>query len=174
MRLRKLEEKDAPIMLEWMHDDSVVKDLQTDFASKSIEDCLKFIQNSWTDGNNIHMAITENEDNDEYLGTVSLKNIHDNTAEFAITIRSVAMGKGVAKLAMNEIIDKGFKEYNLESIYWCVSPNNTRALRFYDKNGYQRVDSDALDIQGYSNTQISNYIWYLVSREERRNGISSK
>ena len=36
MRLRKLQLKDAPLMLEWMHDESVVHDLHTDFASKSI------------------------------------------------------------------------------------------------------------------------------------------
>ena len=42
---------------------------------------------------NIHMAITD--DNDEYMGTVSLKNINyiDSFAEFAITVRRTAMGK---------------------------------------------------------------------------------
>ena len=39
------------------------------------------------------MAITD--DNDEYMGTVSLKNINytDSFAEFAITVRRTAMGK---------------------------------------------------------------------------------
>ena len=36
MKLRKLELKDAPLMLEWMHDETVVEDLHTDFASKTI------------------------------------------------------------------------------------------------------------------------------------------
>ena len=39
MHLRRLERKDAPLMLEWMHDRNVIKDLNTDFASKTIDDC---------------------------------------------------------------------------------------------------------------------------------------
>ena len=44
MKLRKLEEKDAPLMLEWMHDDSVVHNLATDFSKKTLDDCKKFIK----------------------------------------------------------------------------------------------------------------------------------
>ena len=43
MKLRKLERKDAPFMLEWMHDSAVVENLQTNFAYKSIKDCEAFI-----------------------------------------------------------------------------------------------------------------------------------
>lgn len=43
MKLRKLNRDDAGRMLEWMHDDSVVHDLSTDFSQKTIEDCLAFI-----------------------------------------------------------------------------------------------------------------------------------
>ena len=46
MRLRKLELKDAPLMLEWMHDETVVKDMQADFSSKTLEDCNHFILSS--------------------------------------------------------------------------------------------------------------------------------
>ena len=42
MRLRKLEIKDAPAMLEWMQDRSVVADMNTDFSSKTLEDCALF------------------------------------------------------------------------------------------------------------------------------------
>ena len=44
MKLRKLEEKDAPLMLEWMHDPEVVADMRTNFADKTLEDCLSFIK----------------------------------------------------------------------------------------------------------------------------------
>lgn len=36
------------------------------------------------------------------MGTVSLKHIRDNSAEFAIAIRSVAMGKGISSEAMKK------------------------------------------------------------------------
>ena len=36
MYLRDLEEKDAPLMLEWMHDESVVEKLRGRFSEKTI------------------------------------------------------------------------------------------------------------------------------------------
>lgn len=39
--------KDAPLMLEWMHDESVIKFMQTDFKAKTEEDSVKFITDSW-------------------------------------------------------------------------------------------------------------------------------
>lgn len=136
MRLRKLEEKDAPLMLEWMHDDSVVHFMQADFASKTLDDCIKFIVTAQDTIENVHLAIVD--DNDEYMGTVSLKDIHDESAEFAITIRKCAMGKGYSSWGMKEIIKKG-KSMGLDHIYWCVAKENSRAIKFYDKNGYNRV-----------------------------------
>jgi diamine N-acetyltransferase len=78
------------------------------------------------------------------MGTVSLKNIGKGSAEFAITIRKAAIGKGYSKYAMAEIIRIGFENLNFQSIYWCVFPENKKAVRFYDKNSYQRIDAAAL------------------------------
>ena len=92
------------------------------------------------------------------MGTVSLKNIENGTAEFAITVRKGAMGKGVSKYAMSEIIRIGLEELNLKSVYWCVSPENKRAVKFYDKNGYIRIDLSKLNIFGgthHSNSRIT-------------------
>ena len=44
MNLRKLELKDAPLMLEWMHDPDVVQNMQADFAHKTLSDCENFIR----------------------------------------------------------------------------------------------------------------------------------
>lgn len=142
VHLRELQQKDAPLMLEWMHDEEVVHFMKADFQHKTLSDCEKFIESAQVDSNNVHLAATD--DNDTYMGTVSLKNIDNDSAEFAITMRRAAMGKGYAAEAMKQIIDKGFNELGLEYIYWCVNPANKRAVRFYDKNGYQRVTLDEL------------------------------
>lgn len=164
MNLRKLELKDAPLMLEWMHDESVTEYLQTDFSTKTDEDCRKFISESWNDPENIHLAIVD--DNDTYQGTVSLKHITEISAEFAITIRRLAMGKGISKAAMEEMLEIGFERLSLSKIYWCVSPENERAVRFYDKNGYQRISQPRkLLLGGYTPTQIAFYIWYQKTRD---------
>lgn len=165
MYLRELKIEDAPLMLEWMHDKYVVKDLQTNFYSKTLEDCEVFIKNSYTSKNDIHMAIV---DDDIYMGTVSLKQIDKTTksAEFAITIRRIAMGKGYSKYAMEKIIEFGFENLGLESIYWCVDLKNQRAQRFYDKNYYNRVDVSTLTKLplNYTEEQKCKYVWYLIKK----------
>lgn len=166
MILRKLEQKDAELMLEWMHDASVVSDLKTNFETKTIEDCRQFIDNSISEAD-INYAIVD--DADEYLGTVSLKHVDrdEETAEFAITIRKKAMGQGISILAMQEMINYGFEELGLRKIYWCVDKNNIRAVRFYDKNGFERVNvnnfSKHID-ENYNVSEIENYRWYVAEK----------
>ena len=129
-------------MLEWMHDEDVVHFMQADFRHKTLNDCEKFIESAQEDRSNIHFAVADY--SNTYMGTVSLKNIDSTSAEFAITMRKVAMGKGYAAEAMKQIIDKGMNELGLKHIYWYVRPENQRVVCFYDKNGYQRIPLDKL------------------------------
>lgn len=164
MRLRELQKKDVPYMLEWMHDYEVVKDLKSNFQAMQIKDCENFIDFANSSNTDIHKAIVD--ETDEYMGTVSLKHIKNNTAEFAIAIRKIAMGYGFASYAMNEIIQYGFQEKGLQIIYWCVDRNNKRACRFYDKNGYKKIKvEEEMSVQSviynnYEETQIKKYFWY--------------
>lgn len=163
MRLRKLEIKDAPYMLEWMHDSDVIRYMKKDFSAMTIEDCASFIKSCGDEHENIHRAIVN--DNDEYLGTVSLKNINNTRkdAEFAITIRKCAMGTGVSSYGIKNIIKYGFENIGLESIYWYVSKENIRAIKFYDKNGYKRATLDKLfKTFEYTDKLIKSYLWYQV------------
>lgn len=169
MRLRNLQQKDAPLMLEWMHDDLVVHDLATDFSKKTIEDCKAFIDTANEDAEKIHagfdgdlhMAIVS--DDDEYMGTVSLKHINrlSANAEFAITVRRQAMSKGYSWYGMVEILKVGIGELNLQSIYWCVSKNNARACHFYDKHKFHVV-VDIPDNIEERYSKVSNLRWYSV------------
>lgn len=161
MNLRKLLLKDAPLMLEWMHDESVTSKMATDFKSKTIKDCESFIEASEDNKENIHFAIVSDED--EYMGTVSLKHVDrvSLSAEFAITVRTAAMGRGYSWYGMEEIIRRAFEEFNLECVYWCVSKLNERAVRFYDKhNFHEAVDIPKEVLARYS--EIDNLKWYSV------------
>ena len=160
--MRKLKMKDAPLMLEWMHDPSTVRDLRGDFLSKTIKDCEDFIESAQDTKENLHLAIADNKD--EYMGTVSLKHISDSDAEFAIVMRNYAMGKGFSQYGMQTIFEIGFHDYHLREIYWCVSPENQRALRFYDKQGFKRSSSPAAG-KYYTENEIRDLIWYSVSAD---------
>lgn len=163
MYLRKLELKDAPFMLSWMHDHTVTENLHTDFSSKTIIDAEEFINNSSECNNSVNLAIASDED--EYMGTVSLKNIENNYAEFAITIRSEAMRRGYSWFGMKSIIDKAFNEYALEKVYWCVSTENARAIRFYDKHDFRRTTDIPNELlKRYQD--VPNLIWYEIRKGE--------
>ncbi len=158
MYLRELRETDAPLMLEWMHDESVVANLRGEFLSKTIDDCIAFIQSSISESN-VHLAIATDED--EYMGTVSLKNIEEGSAEFAITVRTKAMTKGYSWFGVQAIIERAFNDYNLEAVYWCVARDNLRAIRFYDKHNFHEIlDVPAHILEHYKN--VDDLKWYSV------------
>ena len=180
MKLRKLKSEDAELMLEWMKDDSVVHDLKSDFLKMTIDNCKNFIKRAkkqYVEDKpcNLHYAITDeaNADFDEYLGTVSLKNIDyiHHSAEFAIAVRHKAMGTGLAKYAMEEIIEIGFERLGLHLIYWYVSPENIRANRFYKKNGYKNMSYNIFDTKHKRKYQtiavesnLDKYVWYCIEK----------
>ncbi|MPM46476.1 hypothetical protein SDC9_93179 [bioreactor metagenome] len=161
MYIRKLKMEDAPLMLEWMHDEDVVRDLAANFMEKTIDDCKAFIAESEKTRDNLHLAIAS--DSDEYMGTVSLKHIdlENGSAELGITVRKVTMGKGYSWFGMVEIIRKAFEELNLTSVYWCVSNDNKRACRFYDKHGFHQMVDVSSDIL-FRYEGKDNLRWYSV------------
>ena len=164
MELRKLKKIDAKRMLQWMHDITVVGDLKTDFLSKTMFDCEEFIEKSQC-GSDLHLAVVD--ENDAYQGTVSLKNIRDNNAEFAIVVCKDAMGKGYSEWAMKQILEVGFTDYNLDEIYWYVDKNNTRALKFYKKNHYQDVDvSEICIFKELTEVEKERYVWFRLTKKE--------
>lgn len=173
MKLRKLKQEDALLMLEWMHDKLITKYLQEDFLSKNIEDCKKFICAAQDFRLNVHLAVVDS--NDIYMGTVSLKHISNGIAEFAIVMRSKAIGKGFSEYAMSKIISIGFEKYGLDAIYWYVLPENHRACHFYDKQGYKRLDNTKsmlklfpIKVNECNANQASQYYWYFVQKFNKK------
>ena len=90
------------------------------------------------DGENQNFAFVNDED--EYLGTISLKHIsHDNDkAEYAVVARKCAQGTGAAKKATEELLEYAFTELALHKVYLSVLEENIRAQKFYEKCGFIR------------------------------------
>ena len=78
------------------------------------------------------------DDKDEYLGTISLKNmdLDSLTAEYAITTRKKARGKGVGFTATGILLKKAFKEYGLHRVYLNVFSDNAAAIKMYERCGF--------------------------------------
>lgn len=164
MKLRKLERKDAELMLEWMHSKNVVEMLAQNFEDKTIEDCQQFIMNANEDESIcLHRAICNDED--EYLGTVSLKhiNMQDRNAEYAISMREKAMGTGASLYGTKEILKYAFHQLHLEKVYLNVISENVRAKKFYVKAGfqYEGIAQKHIMIQG----ELRDLEWYAFFKD---------
>lgn len=155
--LRRLEYRDAPFMLEWMHDEETAKAFRYPFKNSDIDSAIAFIDKSITDIN-MHFAVVNKQD--EYIGTVSLKNISNinNSAEYAIVLRMEYRGTGVAQNATSEIIKYAFEKLGLHKIYLNVLDKNERAKHFYQKCGfvYEGTSVDAIMLNG----KYESLAWY--------------
>ncbi len=151
--LRRLERKDAPLMLEWMHDSGINCHFQTDFKSSTMESVVRFIDESYNDESQNFAFVDEN---DEYLGTISLKNIscRNRNAEYSIVTRKKAHGTGAAMQATRELLKYAFEELGLHKVYLNVLEENVRAQKLYEKCGfvYEGTSPDAVRINGVYKT----------------------
>lgn len=169
MILRELKEKDAEGMLEWMHDPEIQKNFRFSVLDKTMEDILGFIREAETqiiDGKSVHYAIVG--EGDEYLGTISLKNVDltSKNAEFAISLRKKAQGKGIGTKAIHKILNLAFHNFGLQRVYLNVLSENERAIRLYEKCGfvYEGEFRNHLCLRG----EYKSLKWYSILQEEFR------
>ena len=139
--LRELQISDAPLMLEWMHDPEIQKSFTKDMLNTTLKQAETFCEDSCIPkeiitGTSLHFAIVD--ESNEYLGTISLKDIdvENGNAEYAITTRAKAHGRGVAFKATGELLRKAFKEYGLHRVYLNVFDDNIAAIKLYEKCGF--------------------------------------
>ncbi len=172
MKLRSLQKKDIPYMLEWMQDKDIAKQFQQDMQSKTPQDVLDYIEKSEKDDTLTNFAIVD--EKDEYLGTITLKNIDNinKNAEYAIALRKKAIGQGVAHFATTGILEYAFLKLNLNRVYLNVLSDNLRAIKFYEKFGFsfEGEFKAHLCLKG----EFKNLKWYAILKENYIKGGKSK
>lgn len=170
IKLRRLKEKDAPFMAEWMHDPEISQYFQKDMRSITLGDAERFCREAGRtehieEGSSVHYAIVE-EGVDEYLGTISLKEIdlRNRSAEYAVSTRKRAHGKGIAAQATRLILREGFERLNLHRIYLNVLSDNVRAVKFYEKAGFRFEGefTDSIMVRG----EWKSLKWYAMLETE--------
>ena len=166
-KLRALCEKDVDGMLEWMHSEASKAIFQKDMSSITREQALDFIKSAAElsfESNSIHYACVD--EKDEYLGTISLKNIDsvNRNAEYAVSFRKKAQGTGAALYATKEILRIAFEDIKLHSVYLNVLNTNQRANAFYKKSGfvYEGTSRENLFING----EFKSLNWYSIIESE--------
>ena len=171
IHLRELRPEDAPLMLEWMHDSLVQRGFQKDMSSMTIEDARQFCANSKitdivSEGQSLNFAFAN--ELDEYLGTISLKDISlvNKTAEYAISMRRAAWGQGNALEASKLLLDKAFCEYGLHRVFLTVFADNDRAIHLYEKCGFKKEGQLRKHI--YKDGKYVDWCLYGILEDEYR------
>ena len=133
--LRQLKPEDADRMYEWLQNEDITRYFRFSGMKLSLDSVKNFIKNA-NSTTSRHYAITN--EHDQYMGTVSLKNIDplNKNAEYAIALHMDAIGNGYARFATDQILKIGFGELGLHRIYLNVLSTNHRAMRFYEKYGF--------------------------------------
>lgn len=163
-QLRPLQMKDSQRMLEWMHDSDTMKYLRFDGSSQTLEDVKSFITESILHENiHVHRAIVDSMD--QYCGTVSLKNIQNGAAEFAIVLHPDSVGKGAGSKATKDFLYEAFAIFGLKKIYLNVMHTNLSAIHIYEKLGFRFVRSSTEMIRGL----YTKLDWYEIKWEDLQN-----
>lgn len=165
--IRYLKKEDLKRMMAWMKDANVTNNMQADFEYFSEDKVMDFIEKASKQNmssENFHYAITD--ENDQYMGTISLKNIdHKNkNAEYAIVTCSEAHGKGYAKMATTDILEIAFSKLELEKVYLYVSEQNIAANKFYKKYGF--VQEGIFRKHLMINNKLVDILWYSILKED--------
>jgi len=156
-------------MLEWMKSLETKSNFRFDGEAITEKEVEKFIEKANEDfydpnKRNLHLAIVNEED--IYLGTISLKNINyiDLNAEYAISLRSCARGTSTAMQSTLDVLKIAFDDMKLHKVYLNVFSENVRAIRFYHKVGftYEGEFRDHLFIQD----TFKSLKWFSITETE--------
>lgn len=139
--LRKMAEGDIDIYNQWRNDIEVMYYTSTDLDVYNIEETKNFVTEVILGSQLSKCYLVIERKNNKPIGVVSLINIDykNQNAECIIDIGDKeAWGKGYGTEAMKLLLDYAFLEMNLHRIFLRVFSFNERAIKLYERLGFQQ------------------------------------
>lgn len=149
--LTALKKEDSPILFEWINDRDLVhyNGPYTPVHESQHQAWFESLKNR----DNEYIFAIRLKEGDQLIGScklINLNSIHSH-AELQIRIGAKGMqGKGYGVEAVKLLLEFAFKELNLHRIWLEVFTTNERAIKAYEKCGFQRegVLRDGIHING--------------------------
>jgi RimJ/RimL family protein N-acetyltransferase len=137
VRLRAHRRDDLPTYVKWIGDPEVASYLSF-YRPVALEEEERWFQGIVSEQDSNHFAIETV--NEQLIGVCGLHSQHNRfrSSELGIFIGDkVFWGKGYGSEAVHLLLHFGFGSLNLHRIYLHVLANNPRAIRCYEKCGFQ-------------------------------------
>lgn len=103
-------------------------------------------------------------DNEKIVGYAWLDHIsHENClANYRILIKKEYWGKGYSWQAQIYVLDYAFRMLGLQKVYWYVGRDNKRAISYFDKCNFSKMDGDIPPEIREQFSDIENKVWYAA------------
>ncbi len=121
--------------LELVNDKTIQRSTLTKEKEYSKEKELNWIQNV-LDNNELVFSMLDKNTN-EFVGNNSLDVINDESAEIALSIKSIMQNKGYGKEAIKGLIDYAKEVLHYKSLIAVIFSNNERSLHCFQKLGFR-------------------------------------
>lgn len=139
--LRKMTVQDIEVYHKWRNDLEVMQSTAPILDVYHIEETEEFVTQVILGSHSSKCYIIVDKESKKPIGITSLINIDNKNrnAECIIDIGDKeSWGKGYGAEAMKLLLDFGFLEMNLHRIYLRVFSFNSRAIKLYEKLGFQQ------------------------------------
>lgn len=137
--LTALKRDDSAPLFTWINDPDVVR-FNASYTPVHEPSHAAWLEGVTADSSRVIFAIRDRASL-RLLGMIQLIHLHPihRSAELVIRIGSEAdRGRGIGTEALDLVIDFGFRHRNLQRIALRVFADNVRAIRAYEKVGFQR------------------------------------
>jgi RimJ/RimL family protein N-acetyltransferase len=139
--LRKMTSEDTALYHQWRNDIEVMRSTSPLLDVYNIKETEEFVTNVILGSHSSRSYIIVEKKSEKPIGITSLINLDykNRNAECIIDIGDKeAWGKGYGAEALKLLLDFGFLEMNLHRISLSVFSFNSRAVKLYEKLGFQR------------------------------------
>ncbi|MDP9196193.1 MAG: GNAT family N-acetyltransferase [Pseudomonadota bacterium] len=165
--IRKPVLADAPYYFAWWKNPDVTRYLP--LAGQGhipLEDIQAFIRRTG-EPDSPELAVLIEDKKGRPIGCGGFRNFRDNAAEVSLVPGEPSLhGQGLGKEAMGLLLQYGFTELDLQKIWLIVRADNTRAIAFFRKCGFEieEVLANTVTIDGQPKDK-----WRMaLPREKRR------
>jgi len=168
IKIRKHLQKDIPCRVKWLSNPNVNKFIGDEMGQKTnLKKEKEWFTNYLKAKNKKFFTICENSTPIGFMGLLNISKPNKNADLFIAIGEDGCRGKGIGKIAMEWIIDYGFKKLKLHKINLGVIKNNIQAVKLYQSLGFV-IEGEMKDEVFYKNKYYNFLSMAIFNRNQNK------